>query len=165
MNRQIKRDSEAPENLLIRQAQEGNPAALNTFRLLPANERELLLLRFCGLAIPQIARILDSSIQSVLVELSHIRAELPRFQEPLLRDLQVERYHELIDRRLAGALSHGEERELQEIEKSLENIEDAETFATDWLVEEHHHMLMQQLDDLTTELRKFSAGSQASEAQ
>jgi RNA polymerase sigma factor (sigma-70 family) len=72
----------------------------------------------------------------------------------------LERYHELIDQRLTGALSQEEERELLEIEESLEITEDAQTSVTQAAIEEHHRMLMQQLSDLAAELRRFSSGGQ-----
>jgi hypothetical protein len=175
MRRQTKRDSEtAPEDLLIRQAQEGNPAALNMLGLLPSNERELLLLHYCGLAVPEIAKVLGSSDQSVQSQLSGARGRLQGLRQIALtgstwnleqeRPVHVarvlQRYHELIDRRLSGTMSSGEEQALHTIEGMLQCIEDTEIPATVEGVELHHDMLMQQLRELTTELRKFRAGKQ-----
>jgi hypothetical protein len=72
----------------------------------------------------------------------------------------VQLYHELIDKRLSGILSRKEKRQLKEIEETLQAFEDAESYETDRILEQRHRMLMQQLDDLTAELRKFGAGGQ-----
>ena len=185
MRRHTQRDSQAaPEDLLIRQAQEGNPVALNTLGLLPSSERELILLEYCGLAVPE---ILDSSDQNIEVQLSRARDQMQQVMAVVLNQEQVtrsaqctkheppkfasrdheallQRYHELVDTDLAGALSQKDERELQEIEGKLQAIEDAETSQTERVLEERHRMLMQQLRDLTTELRKFG-GQQKSKVQ
>jgi hypothetical protein len=57
-------------------------------------------------------------------------------------------------------MSSGEEQALHTIEGMLQCIEDTEIPATVEGVELHHDMLMQQLRELTTELRKFRAGKQ-----
>jgi len=79
---------------------------------------------------------------------------------PAQRDRILQRYHKLVDTRLTSSLSSAEKQELDHIEKTLQSIEDTEMTLTDRRIEERHRVLMQQLDDLTTELRRFSAGGQ-----
>lgn len=70
----------------------------------------------------------------------------------------LKRYHHLIDKRLKGALSAKEGQELQRIEEALQSFEDARTSETEKEIEQRHQMMMQQLGDLTAELRRFRPG-------
>jgi hypothetical protein len=199
MRRQTKRDSETTrEDLLIRQAQEGNPAALNALELLRSKEEEVLLLqsrwvtvqksvkrlreldamatdgRYALLPKKEVIKLererksLKANLDS-MEEFSKVPLKLALLNGPVVRsahhDAVLQRYHELIDGHLAGTLSRKDERELQRLEETLQFIEDIETSEAEKVIGERHRMMMQQLSDLTTELRKFSAGSHASKVQ
>lgn len=88
-------------------------------------------------------------------------------ESPLIKALEsrlvpddhlLQRYHLLVDKRLNETLHPQETRELHRIEAELQLFEDAETAETEGGVEDRHRILMQQLSELTAELRRFNAG-------
>jgi hypothetical protein len=72
----------------------------------------------------------------------------------------TQRYHRLIDKQLNGKLSGRDEQELHGIEDALQLFEDSETSELERSIEQRHRMMMQQLSELATELRKFNSGGQ-----
>jgi hypothetical protein len=82
-----------------------------------------------------------------------------------LDDRLLQRYHLLVDKQLNGPLSKLDEHELQRIEQQIQLFEDAETSEMEKAIERRHRTMMQQLSELTEELRKFSSGGPQSNTQ
>lgn len=76
-------------------------------------------------------------------------------------DQLLQQYHLLVDKRLNGMLHPQEARELHRIEAELQLFEDAESAKIELGIEQRHQMLMQQLSELTAELRRFNSGEQS----
>ena len=76
------------------------------------------------------------------------------------QDRLIRQYHELIEKKLQGIATAKESAELEQIKSAMLEIERTHSAPFEVAIEQRHVGIMKKLEDLTDELRRFSAAAQ-----
>jgi hypothetical protein len=76
------------------------------------------------------------------------------------QDRLIRQYHELIEKKLQGIATAKESAELEQIKSAMLEIERTHSAPFEVAIEKRHVGIMKKLEDLTDELRRFSAAAQ-----
>lgn len=179
---------QAPSKLPTDSSHEINSIVSNAMRLIPSMEREVMILHyFKGFTLPEIADVLQCQVGSVRSLASRGRQRLRKLLQagseetvgsapestkeatsrlsPTGRDRVFQKYHRLVDKKLEGRLSRKDAQALERIEETIQLIEDKETSEIEEAMERRHRQIVQQISELTTELREFTQAVPGSKLQ
>jgi hypothetical protein len=83
-----------------------------------------------------------------------------RHSAKVSQDRLIRQYHELLEKKLQGIATAKESAELEQIKSAMLEIERAHSAPFEVAIEQRHAGIMKKLEDLTDELRRFSAAAQ-----